>query len=1014
MVPRWLSKVLLGTFIATSVFAQSAGQGSISGVVIDASDAAVANATVVVANESKGIRRTLQTNESGLFVAPALPPAAGYTVTATAAGFSTVTQKEIELLVGQQVNLRLKMQIASTATQVEVTATAPLVEDTKTDLSQVVDRKQIDDLPINGRRVDSFVLLTPGTNSDGTFGNLTFRGVQASNTFLVDGNDTTNTYYNENAGRTRIGSQISQDAVQEFQVMTANYSAEFGRAAGGIVNTVTRSGANDIHGTGYWFFRNENFNARDRYALFNPPETRNQYGGSIGGPIKKDKLFYFFNGEAQRRDFPIASSLVFPGLIDQSTQSWIGCGAPATPAQCQAANDFLQRHFGQIPREANQELFFGKIDWRPTEKHSVNASFNYLRFLSPNGIQTGAALNNGAAVGNNGNSTVRSRFAKLGWTYLPSNNTLNEFRFGWFKDRQADEFVEGAQPITGNAVIRVGAFTNAGVANFLPRVNPSENRYQLVDNFSWTRGRHAMKFGFDFLNTEDYVFNMNNQWGSYTYANPTNFALDLTGNTTGAKRYQSFTQLVGNPALLYTTRDYAFYGQDQWRITSKLTLNYGIRYEYADLPQPTLSNPDYPATGRVPTWNKNWGPRAGLAYSMFGGKTVLRAGYGIFYGRVQGGLLSTLLLQNGVYQSSLGTILPTTAGSPVFPNRLPLDQPPPAGTKDLTFAGNDLRTPYTQQGTAAIEQQVTKNSSLSVSYLWNYGLQFYTVRDLNMGALGPNVTYTIQDANGSNVGSYTTPTYLLANRVDRRYGRLNLVDNGGKTWYNAMVVQYRQRFSKSLHATVNYTWAHAIDYNLASATASSAIFQSGGPQTVYNGDYRNEKGSSTFDQRHRAVINFIWQPTFTKSTSAFAKYVINNWQISGITTLATNRYDTATVFVSNNFTGSAYPSTLNGFGGGGTRVPFWPLQSVPIDPITRVDARVSKIVPLTERFKLYLNFEAFNATNSVSDTAVNTQAYTAQNLVLRPTPGLGVGRTSGGFPDGTNARRAQFSMRLVF
>src|SRR5581483_174121 len=260
----------------------------------------------------------------------ALVPAPGYTVTVTAQGFNKFEVEHVDLNVGQNVDLNVALTLAGAATQVEVTGAAPLVEDTKSDVSQVIDTKQIDDLPINGRRVDSFVLLTPGVSNDGYFGNLSFRGMAGNSSFLVDGVDNTEQFFNENAGRTRIGSQISQDAVQEFEVVSSNFTAEYGRASAGVVNTVTRSGSNDFHGTGFWFFRNRTLNARDRYAAFNAPEYRHQAGGSIGGPIKKDKLFFFLNSEVQRRNFPIAGSLNRPATIDASGH-FIGCGAPATP-----------------------------------------------------------------------------------------------------------------------------------------------------------------------------------------------------------------------------------------------------------------------------------------------------------------------------------------------------------------------------------------------------------------------------------------------------------------------------------------------------------------------------------------------------------------------------------------------------------------------------------------------------------------------------------------------------------
>src|SRR6185437_5100220 len=219
---------------------------------------------------------------------PGLPPGSGYSVNVSATGFSPYDVKNVQLQVGQNLDLKVTLAVGQATTQVEVTGTAPLIEDTKTDVSGVVGDLEIRDLPINGRRVDSFVLLEPGVTNDGTFGLLSFRGVAGQNSFLVDGNDTTEQFYGENAGRTRIAAQISQDAVQEFQVVSSNYSAEYGRAMGGIVNTVTKSGGNAFHGGGFWFYRSTGFNARDPFSSFVPSEKRNQAGGTLGGPIQKD------------------------------------------------------------------------------------------------------------------------------------------------------------------------------------------------------------------------------------------------------------------------------------------------------------------------------------------------------------------------------------------------------------------------------------------------------------------------------------------------------------------------------------------------------------------------------------------------------------------------------------------------------------------------------------------------------------------------------------------------------
>jgi outer membrane receptor protein involved in Fe transport len=1012
--------------VATTAYGQAvAGFGGISGVLTDASGAVVPGAQVVVSNEAKGLRRSLVSNEAGVFTAPALVPAPGYSVSATKAGFSAFEAKNVEVLVGQDVNLKITLGVAATTTEVQVTDSAPVVESTKTGISNVVNSSQIMNLPINGRRVDSFVLFSPAVVPDGTFGLISFRGIAGGNNFLTDGNDTTNAFYNENGGRTRISSPISQDTVQEFQVLSNGFSAEYGRASGGVINTVTRSGGNDVHGTGYWFFRNQDFNATDLFSSLdpatnkrlNPVERRDQFGGSVGGKIVRDKLFYFFNGEATRRNFPLIASLTRPPLFDANGNFVAQCGA--TPQQCDAALKWIKdRHFRTVDRRADQELAFLKLDYRPTERHAVSLSFNYLRWISPNGLQSQAVLNNGNGVGNNADSTVRTRYGRASWTWIPTNNIVNEVRYGWFKDRLFDDANPAfITPETGRIQLTVQNQTNLGVADAYPRLNPSENRNQVADNLTWTKGKHTWKFGGDIMHTQDYNVIMRNRNGTYTYPTFTAFAQDFTGNTTGAKRWQTFSQRFGTPQADTRMLDFSIYVQDQFRVTQALTLNYGLRYEYTSFSQPAVVNPDYPKeTGRIPEPGKNFAPRIGIVYNFNRGRTVLRAGYGIFFARFQGGMINTFFLENGVYQKqiSLNSAVPADlALGPVFPRVLPgIDRNPPAGTIDITFPADSFRNPYTQQGDVGIEHEITKNLGITVSYLWSRGVQLTTVRDLNIGPLGPDVTYRVLDSNNNQVGTYTTPTYRLANRIDPRWRRINQVENGGRTYYDALVVQMRKRFSKTWEGSASYTWSHAIDFN--QGAGNDNIFFSSGPRSLRNGNYSGDKSSSTFDVRHRLVFTGIFQPTFMKSNKAAAKYLVNNWQFSVIGTLASAAPATPTVFVSGSpFAGAAMTGTLNGFGGS-SRVPFWPAASLPIDQIYRADARIAKLIPIREHMQLQLNFEAFNLTNSIYFTSVNGQAFTAANGALTPTPRLGEGSASQGFPDGTNARRLQFSMRFVF
>ncbi len=1015
----------------TSAFAQTAGGVSgLTGVVVDASGAVVPNAEVTVDNSRLGIHRKSLTTAGGVFNAPALVPSSGYEVTVSAPGFATFRSGDITILVGQDVNITASLQVATSSSKVEVTESAPVVE-IKTEVSQNVTTHQIDNLPINGRRVDSFALLTPGVVPDGTFGLLSFRGIPGGNNFMVDGNDVTESFYNENSGRTRIPTNISQDAVQEFQVLSDAYSAEYGRALGGVINTVTRSGTNAYHGTGYWFFRNRTLDARDPFASFNPPEARHQFGGTIDGPIIKDKLFFLLNTEEQLRDFPLVSSIISPAAINGATRTWNGCGVasgglPAASAQqCAAINNILNRFFTTLPRTADQQTGFGKIDWRPNERNTFSLSFNYQHFNSPDGIQTGAVVTSGGALNSNGIDDVQGRGARADWTYVPTNTMVNEARFGWFKDRQAD-FIDPKllDPTYGALSVSVNGVA-IGSGNYLPRIQPSESRFEYDDNLSWTVGKHNFKFGIQYLNTEDYTNQLLSGNGSYSFPNANAFALDYSGNTSGAKDYTSFTQAFGRRTVDAQWNEFDFYAQDQYKITPKLTLYYGLRYEHTFMPTPPLKNTDYPQTGRIPSYGMAFAPRLGFAWSL-NDKTVIRSGYGIYYARYPGAMINSLFTTNNLYQQTL--TLQTTQASqlavaPIFPNLLPSPAGTP-GAATVGFATNGLRTPYTEQADFAIQRQLDRNTSITVSYLWSRGAELLTVRDLNLPVVpSHSITYNILNSSGTQVGTFTTPVYLVADKFDPRYSRIIGVDNGGNSYYNGLAVQVQRMFSHGFQGSLAYTWSHAIDDNMGTA-GGNLFLGNNAPSSLFNGDYQNNKGDSSLDVRQRLVINWIYMPTFTHRTDAFSRLLVNNWQLSTITTISTGEPLTESLNVSSNLTaaqiaslglpsGLAFTGTLNGFGGS-NQVPFLGVNTLRLPNTYRVDARISKILPITERFKATLNFEAFNLTNTITFTGLTSRGYTASGLNISPSPGLGTPTSSSGFPDGTNARRAQVGLRLEF
>ena len=319
-----------------------------------------------------------------------------------------------------------------------------------------------------------------------------------------------------------------------------------------------------------------------------------------------------------------------------------------------------------------------------------------------------------------------------------------------------------------------------------------------------------------------------------------------------------------------------------------------------------------------------------------------------------------------------------------------------------------------------MQQALDANTSLTVSYMWDRGAQFSSVRDVNQPVIPPtSATYSVLNSAGATVGNFVTPVYLSVNRLDTRFNRIFEVDNGGNSYYNGLSVQVQRRFAKGFEGSLSYTWSHAIDTSLGGVGNNE--FFSGASSTLYNGNYQGVRGTSSLDQRQRLVINWVYTPTFTHSSAAWARYGVNGWQLATITTVATPLPYSENVQVQSNYPGLEANGTTTGFGGASI-VPFLGVNTLRLNDTYRVDARLSKIFPITERFKATLQFEVFNLTNTILYTSAQNTGYyanwtasaTGGRGTLTPVPGLGVPTASAGFPDGTNARRAQASIRLEF
>ncbi len=1006
-----------------NALAQSlAGLGALHGTVTDPSGAIVPKAEITVSNASIGLTRDITATSDGVFEASSLPPADGYEVTVRQAGFATYSAKGISVHVGEDLGLNVALKVSQSAETVSVDASDEVLDVTHPGVSELVSQQEINELPINGRRVDQFVLLTPGVTTDGAGGEVTFRGVPGNNIFLQDGMDVTQQWGQDDAGSTSAFSPLSQDAVQEFQVLTSGYTAEFGHAAGGIVNTLTKSGTNGYHGSAFWFFKNRTLNSTDPYSFynnapFNPPNWRHQFGGSVGGPLIKDKLFFFVNTEETRESRPLVSSYSASSLVNSDGSLKAGA-CQASADQCSAAQAYIQRTFAVLPRKLNENIGFAKLDYRPTQHDSLTANFNLMQFASPNGAVSATALTDGSGFYTNGNQIDLTRWARLSETHVVSASSINEFRFGWFKDTRKQSVNDSITPSNGlRSGLSVGDLSNLGMSVNIPNSQPSEDRFLFTDNFSKTIKNHQLKFGAE----SNYMRDVENALffakGEYFYNTITDWAEDLApaaGDPNAGKHYSGFLQSFGPLLTRAIVRDYNFYAQDQWQVSRNLTLNLGLRYEFNRFTQPPV-NPDYPQTGKLNQPGHNFAPRVGFAYSLKGGSTVLRGGYGMSYARLPSASVIRLQQRNGAVQKTI-FFLPFFADAPTFPGYL-LSTDIAGSGSNVTYADPHLKTPYTEQADLTVEQKLDSKTVASVSYLWNDGIDFLTRKDDNLVDPTSSYTWSILDANGHQTGTYTTPLYTA--KHDPSHGVLNHIINGGRLYYDGLAISVTRRQSAWVEGSIAYTWSHSIDLGLGAGADN--IYYTDPPVTVYNNDQRFEKGRSPLDQRNRVVASALVSPPRKDFGSHLANSSLNGWQISTIETYASPQGVDPLVSINGlpaALSNDVYSSTISGIGIGFAsyqRVPFLPRSSLDLGTTLKTDLRATKQFKLPHEENLSLNFELFNAFNYKTITSVQQVAIFANaDGTLTPAPSAGQGTASAGFPDGTNARRGQVSVRYTF
>ncbi len=1009
--------------VATSVLAlaQSAVTGAIAGSVTDQSNAVVPNAAVTLRSIDTNKEESIVTTGEGRFRFVNLQPGS-YSLRVQATGFSEYKQEPITVEVGRIVTVDASLKVGGTTNVVEISADQTTVNTENPEFTSNINQTAINELPINGRRWSNFAILAAGSVPDGSFGLISFRGISGLlNNNTVDGGDNNQAFFAEERGRTRISYSISQSAIREFQVNTSNYSAEYGRAAGGVTNAVTKSGTNNFHGDFFYYQRNNSWGARNPLAFqtvlqngvatrvgIKPEDVRHQYGGTVGGPIVKDKLFFFFSFDQQKRNFPGLSIFSDPNYLNSVRKSSLQAATRnITDAQINNALTFLQSLSGPVPRRGDQRLVLPKIDWLINKKNSFSINYNRLRWDSPAGIQT-------QGTNTYGNHSFGDDFVKIDWGTVRLISTITPKLVNEFRVQVARDFeFEHPQPpapgepttaVNGSApeVFLSNGFT-FGKANFLDRAKyPDERRYQFTDNVSWSIGGNILKFGVDINHVNNNLSNLRYESGSFSYSNIDDFIIDYTNWKTplaatvncvnNATRFRgkcytsNFSQGFGPLGATLATNDVNFYGQFDWRFRPRVNFNFGLRYEYEAMPSAQIPYPSAAqipnlnltldqATGHLPDNKMNFGPRAGFTIALTGdGKTSLRGGYGIYFGRIINSTIYNALVNTGnVGGQFQASVAPTSSTAPIFPNVL---SSAPAGTGAIQFFSPDYKNPLIHQADLSFQREIMANTTVSASYLLSLGRRLPTFIDRNLWL--PTQTQTFTVSGGPFDGQSTTIPIFRATRPNASFGALTEIESEVNSTYHGMVIELSRRFSKGLQFLASYTLSKAQDASQSSTTFSTNNI----PYNAFN--YQGEWGRSNFDRRHKFITNAVYSPR-AKMDNKVLKTLFDGWTMSPILQLWTGLPYNG--MVSGSFSGNATVGTGTGAGslnrsGGANRFPLIDRNAFTGPKVVNFDLRISRRYYIKEKANIEFFAEAFNLFNRTQITGLNTTFYTLSGTTL--------------------------------
>jgi len=938
------------TLTAGFGFAQS-GTAELNGTVTDSTGASVSGATVTITNPAIGFSRVLKTSNGGVYSAPALNPGA-YTIKVEMQGFQSQSRTGVELQVGQAPSINVILTVGNVAEVIEVTGGAPVLETESTSVGTVIENKRIIELPLNGRNYLQLASLIPGATTNGpasSQGQQRMGGARNSfalnvagqrvhfNHYALDGMENTDPNFNTYLFLPSI------DALQEFKVESGVFGAEYGRGIA-QVNVTTKSGTNQFHGVAFEFLRNSYFDARNFFARVNPPFKRNQFGGTISGPVVipklfngKDKLFFMFNYEGLRERRALTQNSTLPdaryrsgnfGFLNKAIRDPLNPGqtfpngvipeSRISPTSRKVLNEFYpipnqagggalgiaNNYLNDEGRRTDGNQFTTRADWTGTQNQTY--FFRFSQTKEPQYIPS--------AIFNQGNNAdILGQQGVIGHTMVIGSNKVNEFKFGmnYFNSKNSQQNAGvrnvvgelGLQGVSqdplfwGIPVFQISGFGNVGECNDCPFVNWNTT-FQWTDNFSWTKGKHSMKIGGEYRRLRynqigAVVPRGRFSWnGQYTGEPMADMLLGVMSGTEGQ---------VGAPIANFRNNYMSLYFQDAWKVSQKLTLNLGLRWEYEspfmdkhdaivnvdfkwdNSVEPTFvragtgdvneGNPAFPAP---PTWRlvrdgrfgrgaarpdrNDLGPRAGIAYQL-NSNTVLRAGGGIYYVRDIGNAVFDIV-RNIPFTIRQAETADTRAPNLTW-NRLFTQAGAPSFLLINQFGE---RTSYVAQWQMAIQRQLTKDMSLEVTYMGSAGIKLRRLASYNLPQPrpgNPNDNRAFPKFNGAFQNMYAA----------------------AHSNYHSLQARLQHRFSHGFTLLSSYAYSKSID------NGSGVRTTDGDPLTPMDPDRSlwRDRGLSAFDFRHRLTNSFLFELPFGKGrkygiSNSAANAVLGGWQMGGILT----------------------------------------------------------------------------------------------------------------------------------